>query len=190
MERKKRLSDMQRIANAFHFTKKDLLLNREGKLSDAQRRRLWRRYWMALVLLGVVFGCGSVFLGVFLWGTAPAGTFAFLPSNAVVGDVTDGEQLFLFGIVIAVVFVLVIIAAIFGLIGFAALIRRSELHTYRGRIRVIEGFDDNDLKLIDDGRTFEIDDEQYAVLAPLVDQRSFAVYYLASRHGIVALEPI
>jgi len=190
MSQQKRCSNMQYIAKAFHFTKQDLLLNRQGKLSEAQRKRLWRRYWMGLTLMIILFLLGGGILGVFLWGTAPDGTFTFLPSNTVFGDDTSDPQLFFFGQVCGGLFMVVMIIAAISMSFIPARIRRGEVHIYRGVIRISKGYDDNRLKLIDEGRSFEIDDEQYDVLKPFVDQRSFAVYYLITRDGIVSIEPI
>ncbi len=190
MSQQKHLSDMQRIANAFHFTEQDLMLNRERKLSEAQLKRTWRRYWIALTLLIIIFGLGSVFLAFFLWGTAPKGTFTSLPPGTSGGDGTDNEQLFFFAQIFGALFVVIMILAIIGMIGFAINIQRGELHIYRGMIQVEKGYDDNRLKLIDAVRGFDINEAQYDVLNPLVDQRPFAVYYLKTREGIVSLEPM
>ncbi|MEO0565158.1 MAG: hypothetical protein AAF125_23830 [Chloroflexota bacterium] len=187
MSQNKRPSDMQRIANTFHFTKQDLVLNRQKKLSEAQLKRQWRRFWGGVILLIVIFGLGGLILGVFLWGTAPDGTFSFLPSNASVGE---NEQLYLFGRIFAGAFLLVLIVAVFGMIGTAISIRGREVHVYKGRIHLEQGFDDNYLKLMDENRRFDISDAQYNVLEPFVGGYDFTVYYIASRDGILSLEPI
>jgi len=193
MSQKKRPSSMQRIANAFHFTKQDLLLNRQGKLSKAQLNRQWRRFWGAIALFIIMIVFGGAILGVFLWGTAPEGTFPFLPSKpAFMEEGSDYAQLFLFGQIGGVVFVLVIIVACLGLMNTAARIRQAQLYTYRGLIQVRAGYDDNRLHLLDDDsrRGFDITDVQYNLINPIAEGRQFAVYYIKTRDGIVSLEPI
>jgi len=193
MSQKKRPSSMQRIASAFQFTKQDLLLNRQGKLSKAQLNRQWRRFWVGITIFTVMIFVGGAILGVFLWGTAPDGTFPFLPSKSgFIGENTDYEQLFLFGQIGGLVFVLVIIVGFLGLMNTAARIRQAQLYTYRGRIQVRAGYDDNRLHLLDedDRRGFDITDAQYNLIDPIAEGRQFAVYYLKTRDGIVSLEPI
>lgn len=193
MSQKKRPSSMQRIAVAFQFTKQDLLLNRQGKLSKAQLNRQWRRFWGAITILSIMIVIGGAILGVFLWGTAPEGTFPFLPSKSgSIGENTDYEQLFFFGQIVALIFVLIIVVIFFGLLNTAARVRQAQLYTYRGRIRVEKGFDENYLYLLDDDvrRRFDIDFSQYNLINPIAEERQFAVYYIKTRDGIVSLEPI
>ncbi|MEO1286521.1 MAG: hypothetical protein AAFV93_02045 [Chloroflexota bacterium] len=129
MSSKKRPSNIQQIANAFHFMKQDLVLNRERKLSEAQLNRMWRRFRMALTLMIVIFGLGGIILAVFLWGTAPEGTFPFLPPNTGVGDVTDSDQLFFFGQIFGLLFVVVVVFGIFGMISYAINIQKTTTTT-------------------------------------------------------------
>lgn len=193
MSQKRRPSIMQDIANAFHFTKQDLMLNRQGKLSEAQLKRQWRRFWGGLAILTIMLVIGGAILGVFLWGTAPEGTFSFLPSKAAfIEEGSDYEQLFVFGQIMGLLFVLVIVAAFFGMITAASRIRQAKLYTYRGRIRLDEGFDDNYLHLLDDDhrRRFDILSAQYNLINPIAEGRQFAVYYIRTRDGILAIEPL
>jgi len=169
------------------------MLNRQGKLSEAQLKRQWRRFWVGITIFTVMIFVGGAILGVFLWGTAPDGTFPFLPSKSgFIGENMDYEQLFLFGQIGGLVFVLVIIVAFLGLMNTAARIRQAQLYTYRGRIQVRAGYDDNRLHLLDDDdrRGFDITDAQYNLINPIAEGRQFAVYYLKTRDGIVSLEPI
>jgi hypothetical protein len=193
MGKAKRPSDMQRIAKAFRFTKKDLMLNRQGKLSEAQLEQQWRRFWSGITILTIMIVFGGAFVGVFLWGTAPEGTFPSLPSkSAFIEEGTDYEQLFFFGKVVGVGYVLVIILAFFGMTNAAIHTRQAQLYTYRGYIRVVGGYDEHRLHLLeDDGRRgFDINDAQYNLIKPIAEGRQFAVYYMKTRDGIVSLEPI
>ncbi|MEL6309747.1 MAG: hypothetical protein AAFQ52_16515, partial [Chloroflexota bacterium] len=66
MSKAKRPSPMQLIAKSFHFTKQDLQLNRQGKLSESQVKRQWRRFWGAIAILTIMLLGGGAILGVFV----------------------------------------------------------------------------------------------------------------------------
>ena len=199
MGKANRLSDIQRIAKAFRFTGQDLRLNREGRLSEAQRRRLWRRYWMVTAITITIFAMPGAFLVFF--SRELGVTFTLSPPNISVGD----DPLLLFAICAGVwlLFVIFAVLTLSRTLGSALqLLFYAKIQAYHGMITV-DDFDDEQYLIavdnnrsvflkVNDGSRFSIGSTQYNVLKPFSHHQPFAIYYFCFQWEciILSLEPI